>query len=300
MSQEPRPTEPLILVAQDGYPLSAHRYRGQVEPVGHIVMAGATAVPQRFYRRFAEYASTKGFNVLTLDYRGVGESRPATLRGFETAYLDWGRLDLAAAVEHVSQDGLPVFWVGHSFGGHGLGMLPNHDRVKAAYCFATGAGWAGWMTPLEAFRVRLLWYAVLPPLVAWKGYMPCRLLGMGEDLPLGVYRDWKHWCTFPNYLFDDPNMKAVAEGFADVRTPCVFANASDDAYAPPRSRDAFIQGYRQAPVHTLDLDPGPQGIGHMGYFRAASSPLWADALQFFMGQLRPAAAINAAGASQAP
>lgn len=285
MSQRQGPVESITLAADDGYRLSAHRYCGHDKPVGQIVMAGATAVPQRFYRRFAEFASARGFSVLTLDYRGVGESRPSTLKGFEVSYLDWGRLDLAAAIEHLRHHELPVFWVGHSFGGHGLGLLPNHHWVKAAYCFATGAGWAGWMSSIEAVKVRLLWNVVLPPLVAWKGYMPWSMFGMGEDLPLGIYRDWKHWCTFPHYFFDDPSMTSVADGFARVRTPCVFANATDDAWAPPRSRDAFIRGYRQAPVHTFDIDPGPQGVGHMGYFRSTASALWADALRFFSDHL---------------
>ena len=39
-------------------------------------MAGATAVPQKFYRRFAEFARQQGYDTLTLDYRGIGQSAP--------------------------------------------------------------------------------------------------------------------------------------------------------------------------------------------------------------------------------
>jgi predicted alpha/beta hydrolase len=146
----------LTLVADDGYRLAATHYSAQGNLKGNLIMAGATGVQQRFYRRFAEHASKQGFNVLTVDYRGIGESRPTSLKGFEMSYLDWGFRDLAAAVEHMDDGRTPLFWVGHSFGGHALGLLPNHHKITSAYCFGTGAGWAGWMPRLEAFKVRLL------------------------------------------------------------------------------------------------------------------------------------------------
>lgn len=112
---------------------------------------------------------------------------------------------------------------------------------------------------------------------------------MGDDLPLGVYKDWRRWCAYPRYFFDDPSMSHLAGLFAEVRVPCVFANASDDLWAPPRSRDAFISGYRQAPRRTRDLQPGKgEGIGHMGYFRASASGTWDEMLDWFAQQPRRA------------
>jgi predicted alpha/beta hydrolase len=63
------------------------------------------------------------------------------------AYLDWAHQDLTAAVDQMASDDVPLFMVGHSFGGHAFGLLPNHDRVARFYTFATGAGWHGWMPP---------------------------------------------------------------------------------------------------------------------------------------------------------
>jgi predicted alpha/beta hydrolase len=107
---------------------------------------------------------------------------------------------------------------------------------------------------------------------------------MGEDLPLGVYRDWKRWCRFPRYFFDDPAMAHVAAQFAQVTTPIIAATALDDRWAPPASRDAFMDGYRGAPWRAVDIDPVQRGlgaIGHMGYFRPRAEPLWREALAWF-------------------
>jgi predicted alpha/beta hydrolase len=284
------PAQPLAttLVAADGYRLAALRYPAQGQPVGHLVVAGATGVPQGFYRRFAQHAAAQGFNVLTLDYRGIGLSRPKSLRGFQMDYLDWARLDLAAAVDAVPADGLPLYMVGHSYGGHAFGLLPNHQRVSRFMTFATGAGWHGWMPPLERLRVLFMWRVLGPLLTRWKGYLPWSLLGMGEDLPLGVYRQWRRWCQFPRYFFDDPAMRphGLAERFAAVRTPIVALNALDDRWAPPSSRDAFVAAYRNAECRTVNLHPaslGMKSIGHMGYFRPAARPLWDEVLGWLRG-----------------
>ena len=250
--------------------------------------ASATATPQGYYRRFAEYAASRGFDVLTFDYRGVGRSKPAKLCGYRASMLDWARLDLAAAVDFMARedDAVPLFLVGHSFGGHALGLLPNHARIARCYAFASGAGWHGWMPRPERWRVRLAWSLVLPPLVRWKGYSPMSLLGMGEDLPLDVYRQWKRWCGFRNFFLGDPAMPELAAACAAVRTPIVAATALDDLWAPPRSCDVFTRGFANAPLTRVDIDPRRLGagasIGHMGYFRPAAQPLWDAALDWFL------------------
>ena len=160
------------LVAPDGYALTAAHYVAQGPTRANLIVAGATAVPQRYYRRFARFAAANGYATLTLDYRGVGLSAPASLKDFKMDYFDWGRFDLAAAVDAMSRTDLPLYIVGHSYGGHAFGMLPNHRKVAAFVTFGTGAGWHGWMPPLERIKVRALWSVVGPLLTRWKDYLP--------------------------------------------------------------------------------------------------------------------------------
>ncbi|UGQ45193.1 alpha/beta hydrolase family protein [Massilia endophytica] len=289
MSQMPpaaQQPEKLTLHAADGYALAAVRYRAEGAERARIVVAGATGVPQGFYRRFAEYAAKRGFTVLTFDYRGIGQSAPASLRGFGGDFLDWARLDLAAAVEEMAQAGTPLYMVGHSYGGHAFGLLPNHHKVNALYTFATGAGWHGWMPLAERLRVLFMWRVMGPLMTRRHGFLSWSRLGMGEDLPLQVYRQWRKWCAYPRYFFDDPSMSLVTDGFSRVQAPIMAANARDDRWAPPASRDAFMAGYRNAPWFGVDIDPARSGLGklgHMGYFRAHAEPLWRAALDWFEG-----------------
>ena len=285
MPQDHPPPHALSLSAADGYQLGALHHPAIGEPGARLIVAGATGVPQRFYGSFAKFAAARGIDVWTLDYRGVGLSRPPDLRGFRMNYLDWARLDLAALLDHVEGQGQgPIWMVGHSYGGHAFGLLPRNERVQRMATFATGAGWHGWMPPLERVRVMLMWHIIGPLLVGTTGYLAWSKFRMGEDLPRDVYRQWRRWCQWPRYFFEDPELPGLAEEFARVRTPIRAINATDDHWAPPASRDAFMQAYCNAHVEKVTLDPrkfGMRSIGHIGYFRPRAEALWQETLEWF-------------------
>ena len=316
--------ERISLRAADDYPIAASHFAAKGGTRGHVVVAGAVGVPQRFYRRFAQFAAAAGFSTLTFDYRGIARSAPPSLKGFRMDYFDWARLDLAAAVSAMSptsdhagsglrrsvqrespvrRPDVPLYVVGHSFGGHAVGLLPQPERVSAMFTFGTGAGWHGWMSLGERIKVLAMWHVLGPLLTRWKGYLAWSLLGMGEDVPLDFYRRWKRWCRHPRYFFDDPSVRHIVRRFARVRAPLMAANATDDRWSPPRSRDAFISGYRNAARQTLDIEParyGLESIGHFGYFRPDAVRLWEFALAWLHDSTRHARADRRSVTTQAP
>jgi predicted alpha/beta hydrolase len=281
---------PQVLKASDGYGVHCMRYPAVGKNKGHLLVAGATGVPQRLYRRFADFAAQRGFEVWTLDYRGIGLSKPPSLRGFDMHYLDWARLDLAALLDHVaSQAEHPIWMVGHSYGGHAFGLIPGNDRIQRFATFATGAGWDGWMPAMERLRVKLMWRVVGPLIVKLKGYLAWSLLGMGEDLPRPVFVQWRHWCQWPRYFFDDPEQSHLAAEFSRIKIPIRAINATDDKWAPPASRDAFMAAYSQSHLELITIAPqslGIPSIGHMGYFRPEAQSLWEETLDWFIGKER--------------
>ena len=284
-NQSPSITEKYFkITTTDCFQLAAISYE-TANPIANIIIASATGVPQTFYRKFARFMAEKGYRTITFDYRGIGQSRTQPLKGFNASFTDWATLDLAAVVDEITQPEKQTFMVGHSFGGHAFGLLPNHHKVSGLYVFATGAGWRGWMPWSESMRVNAMWNVVLPALTHLKGYTPMSMLGMGEDLPYGVYRQWRQWCKFPHYFFDDPKVSMqMKEKFAEVTAPIVAANALDDLWALPKARNAFMQGYRNADVKLVDipLTTTLPKIGHMGYFRAEAQPLWENVLHWIV------------------
>lgn len=273
--------EPLDLDAIDGYRLGATYYDSPAPVRGHLVVAPAIGVSQRHYRAFASHAAASGWRTLTFDYRGIGRSRSLPLGKLKLDYFDWGRLDLAAAVARMADPRRRLIVVGHSYAGHAFGVLPVPGAVSAFVTFGTGAGWHGWMAPIERLRVLALWHAVAPVLTLTSGYLNWSCLGMGEDLPLSFFRQWRRLCQYPRHFLDDERSAAVAQAFAGVRVPILAANSIDDRWSPPVSRDAFMASYCNASLETRDLDPaalGLPGLGHMGYFRSGAVELWDEAL----------------------
>ena len=276
-------TTTIDFLANDGYMLTGLLYTPQTIKA-RIVVACATGVPQPFYRRFAEFAATQGFEVLTFDYRGIHLSAPKQLKGFQMSYLDWGEHDLTGAIDRLKTDDLPLFMVGHSYGGQALGLTRNHYKVSAMYCYGTGAGWHGFMPFKERVKVQVIWNIVFPPMVALKGYLPWSKLNMGADLPKGVYQQWRKWCKNPTYFFADPHQQDLHQRYAEVKTPIFAVAALDDDWALPQSRNSFMQHYRQAPMHYIDIsakDYELKAIGHMGYFRKGAEQIWQDMLDRF-------------------
>jgi predicted alpha/beta hydrolase len=269
----------------DQYAIQTTRFEPSTPAHSEILVGGATAVPQFFYQRFAKHANAAGFAVTTLDYRGIGKSAPKSLKGFKMNYLDWARQDLVALLDevHRNKGHKPIYMVGHSYGGHAFGLMQNHHLINKLYTFASGAGWSGYMPLTERLKVELLWKVLGPVVTPFTGYMPGAFIG-GEDLPIDVYRQWRKWCSYPNYFFDDTSIQNELKHFSEVTSPILAANSDDDLWAPPASRDAFFKGYRNAPFTPITIEGsrfGSKGIGHMGYFRKGSESLWDDALAWF-------------------
>ena len=223
---------PFTLPAIDGHPLGASLFEPRGPARGTLIVHGATATPQRFYRGFARHLAEGGVRVVTYDYRGVGESRPASLRGYRATMTEWARLDARAMHRHVGGyfGAGPVAVLGHSFGGQLVGLIDEPRDVAAALFVGAQLGYYGHWPPLQRARLAVVWRALVPAFNATLGYLPGRA-GIGEDLPRGVAEEWARWCTHPEYLVSE-HPDAVAR-FGRFDRPAAFYSFTDDEYGPP-------------------------------------------------------------------
>lgn len=270
-----------IFHARDGYPLAATLRRPLSEPQATVLIASATAVLRGYYGKFAAYLAERGFAVLTFDYRGVGGSRPASLRGFQVRMRDWAALDLVAAVDRAAglEPGKSLLYVGHSFGGQALGLLPNNRRVDRALFAAAQIGYWRLFPFPENYRIYVLMQLLAPPIARAFGYMPGRI-GMGTDLPRDVFLEWAGWCGKPRYMFDDPTLDTL-KNFPNYRGPLRAIGLADDKWAPPAAVAGLLAGYTGTKPEHLTIHPrdiGAQKIGHFGFFRSEfRDKLWGPA-----------------------
>jgi predicted alpha/beta hydrolase len=279
--------------AVDGYPIRGFRWREVQRPSKSrpvVIVNAATSVRCRYYHRFAAFLFNNGFDVIIYDYRGIGESKPQRLRGFDASWIDWGRLDFEGVLLDTvrSFPEQPVYIVAHSVGGLLLGLAPSNRIVDRV--FTVGAQFAYWRDYSRRARLRLLakWHLAMPLLTRLFGYFPGKRLGWLEDTPRGVVRDWiqsrgrleEKWRASPGY----PDPKAMRRQFALLRAPTLALSVTDDEFGTVPAIERLLAYFTMSPRTHLCLSPesiGESAIGHFGFFHNRfEKKLWEIPLQW--------------------
>jgi predicted alpha/beta hydrolase len=274
--------EPVTVAARDGYPLAATLFAAP-NPTAPVVLVGsATGVPRVFYARFARFLACRGLSALTVDYRGIGGSAPTRLRGFRASMADWGRLDLAGALDWIEahRPTSQRLFVGHSVAGQLLGLVPDADRLAAAWLVGSQHGYVrNWGARDRAWLIAF--WCALPALVGTLGYLPAWALGGGEDLPAGVAREWAAWAMHPDYVIGlHPDAR---DGYARLTMPITLVGIEDDFYAPGRAIDKLAGLFGRCPSRRAVRpgDVGARSLGHFGWFRERfADTLWDEAARW--------------------
>ncbi|WP_225669907.1 alpha/beta hydrolase family protein [Bradyrhizobium hereditatis] len=286
-------SEDITVPATDGHPLAATLFLPRGTKRHAVLINSATAVPRKVYRGFAGYLAKRGCAVLTYDYRGTGDSRrqaragtnqPKSLVGFRASMSDWAAQDITAAVTWMREryKALPFSYVGHSFGGQALGLLPNNSEVARALLIAAQAGYWKLMTAPERYRVYVLLNFVGRPLTRMLGYMPGKA-GLGMDLPKDAFLQWTGWVMSPRYLFDDPKLDAL-QNFQKYQGALRALCMSDDPWATRPAVELLCSGFTAIKPEIVTVTPADAGaakIGHMGFFRPEHrNTLWRGAAEW--------------------
>lgn len=259
---------PVTVACRDGYSLSAQLWEPAGTARGSVIVSSATGVLARYYARYATFLCEQGFRVLTYDYRGIGGSRPATLRGANIRWRDWGDLDFDAVVRWMRErdsDGLLVA-VGHSIGG----FLPGFATaaVQVDRFLSVGAQYAYWRDYAPAQRLRMFaqWHLFMPVATALCGYFPGRRLGWLEDLPAGVAREWAFRRARLEQSYPEHERDEVLRRFAAIRAPILAVSLSDDEYGTPTAIARGLSYYRNAATQQVQLSPAALGMERVGHF----------------------------------
>lgn len=271
----------------DGYPLAATLFLPRGPRQQAVLINCGIAIPRSFYAAFASYLAGLGNVVVTYDYRGIGGSRPASLAGFDASLSKWAAQDATAAVSYMRSrwPTLRLNYVGHSFGGQALGLLPNNNQISHALFVAAQAAYWRLMDGKEGYRVFLMMNAIGTPISYLLGYTP-GWLGIGEDLPKGVFLEWTKWVNKPRYMFDDTSLTALRH-FAHYRGALRALAFTDDAWATFPAVQLLCSAFTATKPAVLSISPagaGVQKIGHLGFFRAEHRDgLWKESAAWLLG-----------------
>ncbi|WP_038466934.1 alpha/beta fold hydrolase [Arthrobacter sp. PAMC 25486] len=259
-----------------------------VERLGTVVIGCATAVKANYYQRYAAFLATAGFTAITFDYRGIGESRGGSLRGQTIRWYEWGSLDidtvLAWAFAH--DGGLPVNFVGHSFGGFGVGLAERADSLGRI--LTVGAQHAYWRD-LTLRHQAGHWgrAALMLPLIPIFGYFPAKRLGLMEDLPAGVALDWARSRKDFTTAARGPQRTALLAHQASVTAPILALAPDDDSYATLPAMERAVASTPNSPSRVIHLHPedyGETSLGHFALFHSRyKDTFWEQSLAWLKG-----------------
>ena len=270
--------------AVDGLELGATLFHPTRAARGTVIVNGATGVPASYYSSFAEHLAASGLRVVTYDYRGVGASRPDSLRGFSATMSDWAELDARSVLGHVRErfGDSPLFWLGHSFGGQALGLIDDAREVTGAVLVGSQLGdLSVWPLP-DRLKLSVLLGGLLPAVTRGFGYLP-GAIGVGEDLPKGVAEEWARWCLTRGYFLEAHPV--ARRRFARFDKPTLLYSMSDDDFAPEPAVAQLMALLSSAPLEHRRVIPselGVEAIGHFGFFRPRfTDTLWREVRWFF-------------------
>lgn len=264
--------------ATDGHVLAGYRFDPPSAPRGVVVIAPAMAISQSFYAGFARWLSGRGYAVRTFDYRGTGESLRGAQRGAPGSLDDWRAKDYDAVLSacHRENPGLPVFALGHSFGGQCAPLLPSRHLLAGLVNIAVGSGAMRHNTPAIRRTAPLLWYFLVPVLCPLFGYFPGTRLGIIGDVPSAAMWQWRRWCLSPDYLLGaEPTARPA---YASAKFPVLALTFADDELLLEAGSLMLHAAYRDNDVDYRLVNAADHGlarIGHSGFFRpSAEAALW--------------------------
>jgi len=237
-------------------------------PRAWLLINSAMGVRRSFYRHLAAHLVAEGIGVLTYDYRGVGDSALADPRNVQLE--DWGRKDFPAAIRWLRASHAPrrLVVLGHSVGGQLLGITPAIREIDALVGVSSQAGhWRHW-SGLERAKVFTLWYVAIPLMTARRGTFAASLLGLGQDLPAGVARQWAQWGRDREYI-RSLTVGPQPQFFDDIRCPLRTYLIEQDNLAPERAVRAWHDWFPNADRELRNLGSHTatgRRIGHFGFF----------------------------------
>lgn len=266
---------------KDGKKIGAGCYEPEAS-LGKVIIIAPTGEKTRaFYDPFASFMQGQGYTVITFDYRGVGTSAPADLKGFKASMQQWAVLDMDAVILYAKNNypNHEIIYTGHCIGGETVGLAQASQYINKLVLVNSALSCKKYWPLKYRFKVSGTKAAI------WLmgklfGYYPGKKMGYETNVPAGVMNEWAGWCSQANGLFDlfpDNN-------YQKLRIPLLAFSFSDNPHSPPKAVQELLNHFASAFITWHHLKPGDIGkktIGHSGFFEPEmEKTLWAMMLDW--------------------
>ncbi len=260
-----------------------------LQPKAAVMLAPATGIKRQFYQNFAQFLADKGYGVITFDNEGIGESLDDDIAKSTASLISWGRHDMTAVLDRLMQEfpNTTYHLVGHSAGGQLFGLMPNHAKLTSVFNVACSSGQIRNMA--MPYRAKAMYFmnGFMPVSNLVFGYAKNSKVGMGEDLPKNVAKQWRDWCNGSGYVKTAFGKTLQHHYYDEVTLPALWLNAPDDDIANDKNVADMIRVFPNMQATTKTLNPQDYGlkqIGHMKFFSRQNQVLWQLAIDWLEQQ----------------
>lgn len=273
--------ENLNIICSDGYSLAARYYPNQYNHTRRlpVLICPATGITKSFYHAFAAWLSEQGHAVLCFDFRGIGDSLHQPLKHCEASIVDWGQLDIPAAVNSLLQKSQAeqVILLGHSAGGQLLGINPEYHKVAKVVAVSGSTGHVKGLKGRTRLLAPVMFNLIFPIARLTHGYGPTNAIGMGENLPKNVAQQWAQFCSKPGYVINAVGKTVERDFHSEIQCPITAIWTTDDEIATEANVQDLLRLYPNAATSMIELEPhrfSHKSIGHMAMFKKSHQNLW--------------------------
>lgn len=269
----------LVLQTPDHFPISVKIFEPEIPNRKLLVINSATGVKQQVYFSFAKYLAAQGFTVITYDYRGIGESKPRKMKGFEASMRIWGTRDFKTITTFIKENypDYTKFCLGHSVGALILGMNEDSVIFKKFIFVATQDAYIGHLSWRVAVTAALGFGIAVPVTVILKGYFPAHRFGLGESLPKGSAYDWRTLILnkkSTSRLYE----KIEKDHSKDLNQEAFIIHAEDDSWVTMKGMESLMNNSypnMKKTYQEIKVSESPKKqVGHINFFRSYNRVLW--------------------------
>ncbi|MEV6560924.1 alpha/beta fold hydrolase [Nocardia sp. NPDC051756] len=236
------------------------------KPAAVAVILPAMGVAANYYKDFAAQLAAHDIAAIVVDLRGQGDSVPKSSRSANWVHADLVDVDVPAVLELAATEfaGLPIFLVGHSFGGH-LALqraARAPEGLTGVVLIASGSVW--YRTYDGMIRTRNLvfgqWFGLIARTL---GYFPGDRVGFGGRQAAGVMTTWARQVR--SGIMTDDGI-ATGNGVFGFTLPLLTVRIERDDLATEAGVRSLAEAAPDAP-HTDWIYTSAEAGGRLDHFR---------------------------------
>ncbi len=241
---------------------------------GNILVCPAMGVEAKRYIYFAQYLYECGYNILLVDYPGVGISLEPARNYTLLTLTDWANCITSAGKWLRATNGFGnCYFIGHSIGSQLFGFIKDITLFDKAIFIASSTGY--WKDLHQSVRISsyLKLKLLLPLLDFFFGKINAQLLKAGDNFPSGPALQWRKWCLRVNYCIPDIP-ETEKNNFNAYSKEIVSIWFYDDPVANEKTVRKLLHCFKAAELQVIKIDTETK-IGHTGFVsRSHQENVW--------------------------